>query len=160
MSFKRIGLLFLLFAFIVACNNESKPAEEATAMAPIPDSTAQPPIVGNDADAHGCKASTGMTWSAVRNQCVALFEAGIRLAPIDSFTDKTTAAFVVLKEEFDDSKVELFVPKHEAIIIDKVADKKESSWKSEDYTLTKIKNVYTLRDNRDNRVLYEGKPGR
>lgn len=160
MNLQRIGWLFVGFAFFMACSNEPKTTEPTTAATSASDNAGQSPIVGNDADAHGCKASTGMTWSAVRNQCVALFEAGIRLAPIDSFTDKTTAAFVVLKGEFDDSQVELFIPKHDAILIDKVADNKENTWKSEDYTLTKLKNVYTLRDKRDNRVLYEGSAGK
>lgn len=40
-----------------------------------------PPMVGNDADEHGCKASAGYRWSVLRNECIRIFEAGVRLDP-------------------------------------------------------------------------------
>ena len=39
------------------------------------------PIVGGDRDAHGCIGSAGYTYSAVRTECVRLWEVGVRLAP-------------------------------------------------------------------------------
>lgn len=46
-----------------------------------------PPIVGGDIDANGCKPSTGASWSKVLNRCVRVWEVGVHLqnfnAPYD-----------------------------------------------------------------------------
>ncbi len=46
-----------------------------------------PPMVGGDIDANGCKPSTGASWSKVLNRCVRVWEVGVHLqsfnAPYD-----------------------------------------------------------------------------
>lgn len=60
--------------------------------------------VGADTDEHGCKASAGYTWSEVRQDCIRVFESGIRMEG----TDGKSTAFLVFND--DSSKVELFLP--------------------------------------------------
>lgn len=60
-------------------------------------------IVGNDRDSHGCIPSAGYTWSEVRNDCIRLFETGIRLEGTGSADE---CAFVVFSP--DSLKAELF----------------------------------------------------
>lgn len=61
-------------------------------------------MVGGDEDEHGCKASAGYTWSEVRQDCIRVFESGIRMEG----TDGKSTAFLVFST--DSSKVELFLP--------------------------------------------------
>lgn len=67
-------------------------------------------LIGGDKDAHGCKASAGYTWSEVRQECIRLFETGIKL---HSATDEnaTLAAYVVFAA--DSLKAEVFLPETE-----------------------------------------------
>lgn len=71
----------------------------------VPKDTTQ--LIGGEKDAHGCNAAAGFTWSEVRQDCIRLFEAGVRL---NSATDSTatTSAFIVFSA--DSAKVEVFLP--------------------------------------------------
>ena len=80
------SLLILLSAFAMsACSSPLEPAEHA------------PPIAGGDRDVHGCRASAGYTWSALRGECIRIFEAGLAFEP-DPLPAQgaVLAAFVVL----------------------------------------------------------------
>ena len=59
-------------------------------------------MVGNDKDEHGCIASAGYTWSEVQQNCIRLFESGIRLEA----TDGKSSAYIVFSP--DSLKAELF----------------------------------------------------
>ena len=59
-------------------------------------------MVGNDKDEHGCIASAGYTWSEVQQNCIRLFESGIRLEAIDG----KSSAYLVFSP--DSLKAELF----------------------------------------------------
>lgn len=59
-------------------------------------------ILGGDRDEHGCIGSAGYQWSEVQQDCIRLFEKGIRLKAIDG----DQSAFIVFSP--DSSKVELF----------------------------------------------------
>ena len=143
-----LAVLALLFC---SCSSNGPNANDTAEAAPI---------VGSNTDEHGCNRTAGMQWSTIRNECIAIFQAGIRLAPVDSFMDKNSAAFVVFKSDIDDVQLELFIPKHEeTIIVEKVKDDTEGTWKNDDYMLTKSKGVYTLMDS-DNRTLFQGTTGR
>jgi len=147
-SFKIAICLPLLFLF--SCKNEPTPAGQNTATST--------PTVGKDVDEHGCRTSAGMVWSEVRKECIALFQGGVRMVPVDSFLDKTLAAFVVQKSDIDDSQVELFIPnKKETTILDKQAD---GSWKNADYQVSKAGKDYEIKDGKDNHLLYKGTEGK
>lgn len=59
-------------------------------------------MVGNDKDEHGCIASAGYTWSEVQQNCIRLFESGIRLKALDG----ASSAYIVFST--DSLKAELF----------------------------------------------------
>ncbi len=62
----------------------------------------QKKMVGNDKDEHGCIASAGYTWSEVQQNCIRLFESGIRLEA----TDGKSSVYLVFSP--DSMKTELF----------------------------------------------------
>jgi hypothetical protein len=115
-----------------------------------------PAIVGADSDEHGCKGSAGYTWSVVKNECIRIFESGIRLDAKAPDIDKTTSAFVVFKSETDEAQAELYLPTSKTSIL-LAQDKKVGSgkWANKDYVLSQWKGVYTLEDSKK-KELYQG----
>lgn len=65
----------------------------------------QAPMPGSDRDEHGCIGSAGYTWSAMKNKCVRLWEAGIKLQPIDK--SNTSAAYLIFSA--DRKQIEAYV---------------------------------------------------
>jgi hypothetical protein len=118
--------------------------------------TVSPAIVGADSDEHGCKGSAGYTWSVVKNECIRIFEAGIRLDAKAADIDKTTSAFVVFKSENEEAQAELFLPSSKTSIL-LAQDKKNGAgkWANKDYVLSQWKGNYTLEDS-NKKVLYQG----
>lgn len=71
----------------------------------VPMDTTQ--LVGVAEDAHGCNAAAGYTWSEVRQNCVRLFEEGVKFAAAAG-QDSTLAVYVVFAT--DSLKAEVFMP--------------------------------------------------
>ena len=143
---------FACAIFLAACTNtEPKPMET-----PAEPTT---PIVGADADEHGCKASAGYTWSALKNECIRLFESGIRLDPQEAIADKTVSAFLVFKSEDDDAIGEVYMPGESLPrMFVKQANNKDDdagTWKSGEMTIQYWKGMYMLEDAAE-KVLYQG----
>lgn len=114
------------------------------------------PMVGNDSDAHGCKASAGYQWSSLRNQCIRLFESGIRLEPKAAKLDKTSSAFIVFKSEKDESKVELFLSSSKkSVVLKKIGKDNAGTWSNKNYVLNQWKGMYSL-ENKNKKLLYQG----
>ena len=65
-------------------------------------------IVGNDADAHGCKGSAGYTWSVIKNECIRPWENTLQLLPINH---EDSSAIITASVIFstDSTKTELFM---------------------------------------------------
>ena len=104
------GLLFLL-----ACGNTPKENPTTTNKNAI-----ESPLVGGDTDEHGCLPSAGQTWSELRQTCLQIFEAGVRLNPVDAKENEAViSAFVLFNE--DKSKVEVFTPNNGQAILEKSA---------------------------------------
>lgn len=140
--------IFLLFA--AACANPK------TEVPKTPPANEEIPLVGGDQDAHGCKGSAGYTWSVVKNECIRIFESGVRLDAKAPYLDKTLSAFVVFKSEQDDAQAELFIPSaKESILLKKAQDNGAGTWKNDAMTLKQWKGMYTL-EGKDGVVLYEG----
>ena len=112
-----------------------------------------PPMVGNDTDEHGCKASAGYRWSVLRNDCIRIFESGISLSPIAKELEQSLSAFVVLKVDNSNQEIELFVPYDEQTII--VKKESADTWKNDKYTLTKKTRTYSIEDSKK-KLLYQG----
>ena len=58
--------------------------------------------VGGDRDKHGCIGSAGYQWSEVQQDCIRVFEKGIRMKAVDG----SQSAFIVFSP--DSTQVELF----------------------------------------------------
>ena len=148
-------ILLLSFSFVLclsACTET--PKKEAPKAVPVPE--VAPPMVGGDSDEHGCKGSAGYTWSVVKNECIRIFESGIRLDPQAADLDKSTSAFVVFKSENDESQAELYLPSQKtSILLPKDKKDDRGKWHNADYILTQWKGMYTL-ENSKKKVLYQG----
>jgi hypothetical protein len=116
-----------------------------------------PPKVGGDKDEHGCISSAGYQWSAIRNECVRIFEIGTALSAKAKNLDQSLACYIIFKSKTERSKIEIFIPKEQkAIILTKNKSKNTFLWKNEAYTLSLLKGVYRLKDSK-NTLLYQGK---
>ena len=82
----------------------------------------QEPLVGADRDEHGCITSAGFSWSELQQTCVQLWEAGVRLNPVEvKEEDAVISAFVLFNK--DESKAEIVLPNKEgSVILDKKAE--------------------------------------
>lgn len=113
-----------------------------------------PPSVGGDRDIHGCIGSAGYTWSALKKECIRIFD-GIALEPQIEALKNGTVAYLIMKPN-SDAKVEVFVPgSAKGILMNKV--KKPNSagtWKGGAFTLNYWKGMYMLERNK--KVLYQG----
>jgi hypothetical protein len=135
--------LVFLFSSCSDTNSNQKENDHET-----PDSE----TVGGKKDEHGCLTAAGYTWSQVKNECVRIFEAGIRLNPQDSSLDQTTSAFIIFNN--DQSKAELFLPGQEgSLLLDRTGTEGNYQWIHGDYALSAWKG-YVLKQ--DNRTLYHG----
>lgn len=93
-------LLLITFTSISLVGCKSAPKESTQDETVIAESEI---IVGDDTDDHGCKASAGYTWSEVREDCIRLFESGIRL---EAASDSKSSAYIVFST--DSLQAELF----------------------------------------------------
>ncbi|KIA86318.1 hypothetical protein [Flavobacterium sp. AED] len=139
-------LLFLSIILAFSCARQMNSNTEST-------KTVITPIVGDDVEEHGCKASAGYTWSVLRNECVRIFEIGIRLDHYEQ-VDKaaTTAAFVVF-ETNNGNKAELFLDTEKKPII-LVRKNEGQPWVKDDWQLIPWKG-YVLK--KANEIKYTGK---
>lgn len=141
MSFRALSLAIVLSAVAAS-------AIAAPPGAPQPGA----PMVGGDSDAHGCKASAGYSFSALRNRCIRLWESGIRLDPVTQHGSATMSAFVVFGPGGARKTAELFLPEAGPSVMLQRAD---DGWTAPGYTLKQKKTVYTLGDTKG-RPLYRG----
>ena len=80
---------------IVSCTGSNRTNAAAEAEAPA--------RLGGDRDEHGCLASAGYVWSEVLQDCIRVFECGVRTESVDG---SDGAAYLVFAA--DSSRVELF----------------------------------------------------
>lgn len=124
-----ITILFVIF--LNACHIADSKKKEASNT----DSTQISQIVGNDSDAHGCKASAGYLWSEVKKDCIRIFEVEhIILTPTANALNKEENLIVLFDEQ--KSKSEVFLPNSLTILLSKTADK---TWTKDSFELTENK---------------------
>ena len=99
-----LSVLALVFA---ACNNSTPEQTDDTAE----DSTTpqQETLEEGDRDEHGCIGSAGYLWSALRGECIQVFEVGTRLNPMDVEQEEAVISAFIVSKEGDNSQVELFI---------------------------------------------------
>ena len=78
----------------------------AAACSAAPDNAA--PAVGADRDAHGCIGSAGYTWSAVRQECIRLWEEGTALMPVAEAENPVLVGYVIRSANWKEAEV--FLP--------------------------------------------------
>ncbi|MER0440093.1 hypothetical protein [Emticicia sp. W12TSBA100-4] len=144
---KRFSILTLTY-LLMACAPSNNQKQDTLTVEKV-----SSPMVGNDADEHGCKASAGYQWSVLRNECIRIFEAGVRLDPVAKDLEQSLSAFVVIKTDSSDQEIELFVPYDEQTII--VKKESDDKWKNDKYVLTKAKDTYSIED-ATKKLLYKG----
>lgn len=145
---KHFSILTLTY-LLMACAPSNKQKQDTLTV----EKANTPPMVGNDADEHGCKASAGYRWSVLRNECIRIFEAGVRLDPVAKDLEQSLSAFVVIKTDSSDQEIELFVPYDEQTII--VKKEATDKWKNDKYVLIKAKEIYSIEDT-NKKLLYRG----
>lgn len=133
---KYILVTAIFAAFFFSSCTKSNPKTKTET---IPNETAQ--MVGNDRDEHGCIASAGYVWSVVKNDCVRLFEADIKLG--SSLESEHQNVFVALLFDDQKSKVEVFLANGKAILLSK---KSEGIWADNAYEVQE-KDGYKLLEN-------------
>ena len=103
---KTFALSVLALAF-AACNSSTPEQTDDTAE----DSTTpqQETLEGGDRDEHGCIGSAGYLWSALRGECIQVFEVGTRLNPMDVEQEEAVISAFIVSKEGDNSQVELFI---------------------------------------------------
>lgn len=139
---KKIVLFSIIVTAAVSCGK--KVSQENA----VKTETKKEVIVGADADIHGCKASTGYTWSTLKKECIRIFE-GTKLSHTEE-TGKTytTAAYVI----FEGNKAELFLDtQKESIILERKSE--GDSWTKGDLQLVPWKG-YVLK--KEGKIIYTG----
>jgi hypothetical protein len=82
-----------------------------SACMPASPSVAVLPMVGEDADEHGCMGSAGYVWSNAQQRCLRLFEDGFSFDPHMDNPEQSFKAFVVLGSDAGRPQTaELFLP--------------------------------------------------
>lgn len=145
---KKYFSILVLTYLTIACTPPNNQQQDSLTVEKV-----NAPIVGNDADEHGCKASAGYQWSVLRNECIRIFEAGVRLDPVAKDLEQSLSAFVVIKTDSSDQEIELFVPYNEQTII--VKKEATNTWKNDKYVLTRVKDTYSIED-ANKQLLYKG----
>lgn len=141
---KKIFLFSIIAGLSFSC--AKKVSEESKA--PKEQESKPAVVVGGDADAHGCKASAGYTWSELKKECVRLFEVGTKLAHADDGKTYSTVAYVI----FDGNKAELFLDtQKEPILLERKSE--GDSWIKDDYQLIPWKG-YVLK--KADKIIYTG----
>ena len=109
------GIVLSMFS----CNS---PKKEEVKEEKVNTEEIQEPLVGADRDEHGCITSAGFSWSELQQTCVQLWEAGVRLNPVEvKGDDSVISAFVLFNK--DESKAEVVLPNKEgSVILDKKAE--------------------------------------
>ncbi|BFM44409.1 hypothetical protein CFS9_30500 [Flavobacterium sp. CFS9] len=141
---KKVFLLAIVAGLSFSCGKkvaeENKTSEKKEEV--------KPAVVGGDSDAHGCKPSAGYTWSALKKECVRLFEVGTKLAHSEDGKTYSTVAYVI----FDGNKAELFLDtQKEPILLERKSE--GEPWIKDDLQLIPWKG-YVLKKN--GKIIYTG----
>jgi len=87
----------------------------------------KPISIGGQKDTHGCLASAGQTWSMLQEKCIQVFNEGQRLDPVKKTKSAVISAFILPNNS--NTKVELFLPNQESIILNKAGSSLYSNGK-------------------------------
>ena len=116
---KKLVILSGIVLSMFSCNNQKNEEVKENSKQKTEE---QEELVGADRDEHGCITSAGFSWSELQQTCVQLWEAGVRLNPVEvKEEDAVISAFVLFNK--DESKAEIVLPKKEgSVILDKKSE--------------------------------------
>ena len=116
---KKAVVLSGIVLSMLSCNSPKKEEVKENSKQKMEE---QEELVGVDRDEHGCITSAGFSWSELQQTCVQLWEAGVRLNPVEvKEGDAVISAFVLFNK--DESKAEIILPNKEgSVILDKKAE--------------------------------------
>ena len=115
---KKVVILSGIMLSMLSCNSSKKEEMKENLNQKVEE---QEELVGADRDEHGCITSAGFSWSELQQTCVQLWEAGVRLDPIEvKEGDAVISVFVLFNE--DESKAEVVLPKEGSVILDKKSE--------------------------------------
>ena len=144
---KATFILPIIAVSFTECNNTTPNQSENTTV--TPEVTQDTPMVGDDRDEHGCIGSAGYSWSALRGECIQVFEVGTRLNPMDVEQEEAVISAFIVSKEGDNSQVELFITgEDQNLILKKEAD---GTFKNGKYTY----NAQTKELSVDGKVAYK-----
>ena len=106
-------------------------------------------MVGGDRDEHGCIGSAGYTWSALRGECIQVFEVGTRLNPVDIKEEEAVFSAFIVSKDGDNSQVELCITNEEQSLI--LKQEADGTFKNGKYTY----NAQTKELSIDGKVAYK-----
>jgi len=109
--------------------------------------------VGGDKDKNGCNAAAGYTWSALKKECVRLFQAPVKLK--EAKPNGTASFFAAVFFNDDQTKAEIFLPTGKPVIATRSGKAGAYSWKGGGLLLKESKaDTYVLSKN--GKVVYKG----
>ena len=116
---KKAVILSGIVLSMLSCNS---PKKEEVKENPKQKVEEQEELEGADRDEHGCITSAGFSCSELQQTCVQLWEAGVRLNPLEvKEGDAVISAFVLFNK--DESKAEVVLPNKEgSVILDKKSE--------------------------------------
>jgi hypothetical protein len=145
---KATFLLPIIAVSFAACNNTTPNQSENTTE--TPEVTQDAPMVGGDKDEHGCLPSAGQSWSALRGECIQVFEVGTRLNPVEEKEEEAVISAFVVTKDGDNSQVELFITTEETNPL--LKQEKDGTYKNGKY----VYNPKTQELSIDGKVAYKG----
>ena len=104
---KATFILPIIAVSFTVCNNTTPNQSENTTE--TSEVTQDTPMLGDDRDEHGCIGSAGFTWSALRGECIQVFEVGTRLNPVEEKEEVAVISAFIVAKDGDNSQVELFI---------------------------------------------------
>ena len=144
---KATFILPIIAVSFTACNNTTpNQSENTTGTSEVTQDT---PMVGDDRDEHGCIGSAGYTWSALRGECIQVFEVGTRLNPEDIKEEEAVISAFIVSKDGDNSQVELFITNEEQSLI--LKQEADGTFKNGKYTY----NAQTKELSIDGKVAYK-----
>ncbi|WP_430613094.1 hypothetical protein [Flavobacterium sp. JP2137] len=117
---KSLFYLFLSVFLFSSCDFIFKKEEKTEPVFPAKENV----VLGADLDSNGCAISAGYRWSALRDDCIRVFEEGFRLNPTDieegdpaenELEDNEVSGFVVFDQ--DRTKAEIFLPNQDNTVL-------------------------------------------
>lgn len=105
-------------------------------------------VVGGDSDAHGCKASAGYTWSALKKTCIRAFELPLKL----SNPSGTLMAGVAFSD--DNKQAEVFAKEGNFILTQKAENSYVSTVSNGSMFLEKKNGIWEFGASKDGKALY------